>query len=58
MLEETRGRAARTGCVQGLLSGHWCEQVEGKCDDNKEVYFVDKILTVQDTNNFIVKIKL
>jgi len=27
----------------GLHSAHWCDQVEGKCDDNKEVHFVDTI---------------
>jgi len=30
MLEEIRGCEASTGWVWGLLSGHWCEQVEGE----------------------------
>jgi len=43
MLDESRGREASTGWVWGLLSGHSCELVEGERDDNKEVYFVDRI---------------
>jgi len=30
MLDDSRGREASTGWVWGLLSGHWCEQVEGE----------------------------
>ena len=28
--EESRGCEASAGWVWGLLSGHWCEQVEGE----------------------------
>jgi len=30
MLDESTGREACTGWVWGLLSGQWCEQVEGE----------------------------
>jgi len=49
-------KLAQTGL--GLLSGHSCEQVEGKRDDNKEVYLLIQFLTVPDTNNLIVNIKV
>ena len=32
-------------------------KLKGKRDDNKEVYFVIKFLTVPDTNKLIVNIK-
>ena len=30
MFDESKGREASTGWVWGLLSGHWCEEVEGE----------------------------
>jgi len=43
MLDDIRGHEVSTGWVWGLLSGQRCEQVEGECDDNKTVYFVQSV---------------
>jgi len=43
MLDNSSGCGANTGWVWGLLSGHSVSGLKGKCDDYKEVHFVDTI---------------
>ena len=43
MLDNSRGCGVNTGWVWGLLSGHSVSGLKGKCDDYKEVHFVDTI---------------
>jgi len=43
MLEEIRGCEASTGWVWDFLVDTGVSRLKGKCDDNKEVHFVDTI---------------